>query len=181
MDDAPWFPVYVPVPPDCLDEVLQLLMQHRESRSAVGRWGSAGAPHASDPLDWDDSSLESLMWGSPTGSSMSQPGGMPGLQAHVLHFFAECAGEDVTAEELEQYLLTEAPAGRFSRDNPGRALGAVMRSLKKRCAYYNDRGLPFWARRTELGTLYRLPVEHKDVILRVWEEPDFQENMWSLE
>jgi len=155
VDYAGDFPVYVPVPRRRLAEVMQLLE------------GSAGAldsePPATnvDPIagtgpksgkpEWTPASLRNLI------------GEAPEKQRHVLKYLAEHAGEDVTAKEMQDYLREKTD---LSPKYPGRALGAVIKALGKRAAYYDGRALPFeldWD--PTLGNHYLLSVALAEPIL----------------
>ena len=101
---------------------------------------------------WDDESLRCLIAETP-----------PLKQRVVLRHLAEHAGAQVSAADLRRSL---EETGAVTTQYSGRALGAILRGLKKRCAWY-ERPLPFsaWWDHDHGENRYRMPPEYGPPVL----------------
>jgi hypothetical protein len=154
------FPVYVPVPRSRLSEVMRLLdgpaAEPQSSPQPPEHVEARDEDAASIGSDWTPEALRALV------SDAHEK------QQHVLKYLAEHAGKDVTAEDMQEYLLSKTD---LSTKYPGRALGAVIKALGKRAAYYDGRPLPFepdWD--PTLGNHYQLRKEYAKPILDAFAE-----------
>jgi hypothetical protein len=150
--------VYVPVPRSRVYEVMDLL-----------RTGAPGDPAPSTPAElqrdqpatgqeptgpWDEESLGWLIGDNP-----------PLKQRVILEYLARNAGRPVSAADLRDQL--ERRAG-LTTGYSGRALGAVLRGLKKRSAWYERQPVtPFnsWWDHDHGENRYQMPAEHGPVVL----------------
>lgn len=123
--------------------------------------GDSADEAAEPPGTWTEEELRELVQSCPE------------KQLLVLQCLAQRAPEEVTAWELQEYLLRHRDISEISTDAPGRALGAIMAALKKRSKWWEDgRKRPFgwrWdGKRWE--NVYWMPEAHASPVLAALRE-----------
>jgi len=158
--------VYVPVRKDLFEEVQAYVVgltakatgdplpePRADVRAAGTHEGPPTAPGEWDTPagDWDEPLLRDLV------------SNAPDKQVAVLEAIATRAGENVSASEVQAHLAEKRLAhARY----PGRAMGAVLAAMGKRCAWYDGRKPPFEAKwNSGLGNHYRMSEDFAAVVL----------------
>jgi hypothetical protein len=152
--DAPDDYVLVPVPRDRVLDVMAFLTAQRSPTPAAS--AATSAPLPEDGLPWDHESLRWLMVDPNT----------PEKQIVVLECLARKTGDWVTAAELRRELRSAFP-DELRGKKDGRALGAILRALGLRAAYYDGRDRPFESEWDPVAghNHYRMPAGYAQTVL----------------